>query len=317
MTERRTQLRGALGASQTPGRRLEDKVLRIIEELTDGKAVAFDSRLKGDLGFDSLNMMELCVALEGAFKIIIGESIIKVATVQELIELVRSGGGGQSATIYDIENFPLPKTKKHLQRLKQLMSLSRLLWRFEISGLDNLPTDGRYILCPNHQSHFDGLWIWSAIEGKRFDLNKICCLAKQEHLKSSGSRFMLAVLGGIPIDRSGNVAPAMKRGLDCIKNGYTMLIHPEGTRTLDGKIQKFKGGAAKLAIDAGVPIIPVRIDGAWDIFPPHKKRPKIFRFGSRYPIIISFGKPIKPDGKSVEDLTGLLQGDVEKMGSTK
>ena len=93
-----------------------------------------------------------------------------------------------------------------------------------------------------------------------------------------------------------------------------MLLHPEGTRTLDGKIREFKGGAAKLAIDAGVPLIPVRIEGAWDIFPPHRKIPNIFSRKGRYPISIVFGKPITPDGKSVEELTAMLQNEVERLG---
>jgi len=180
-----------------------------------------------------------------------------------------------------------------------------------VSGLENLPADGRYILCPNHQSYLDSIWIWTAIGHKRVDLRKITCLAAEVFLPS---KFTLAMLGGIPVERNGNTIPAMKRGLACIRDGYTMLIHPEGTRTRDGKMHEFKGGAAKLAIDANVPIIPVRIDGAWDIFPPHKKRPKIFRFGGRYPISITFGKPIEPDGKNIEGLTALVQGEVERLG---
>jgi long-chain acyl-CoA synthetase len=190
------------------------------------------------------------------------------------------------------------------------MRLSRLTWRFDISGLENLPADGKYILCPNHQSYLDSLWIWAAIGHKRVDLRKITCLAAEVFLPS---KFMLAMLGGIPVERNGNTIPAMKRGLACIEQGNTMLIHPEGTRTRDGKMHDFKGGAAKLAIDAAVPVIPVRIDGAWDIFPPNKKRPKIFRFGGRYPISISFGEPIAPGGKSVEDLTAQIQSAVEQL----
>ena len=93
-----------------------------------------------------------------------------------------------------------------------------------------------------------------------------------------------------------------------------MLIHPEGTRTLDGKIQNFKGGAAKLAIDANVPLIPVRIEGAWNIFPPHRKLPRIFGLKGSYPLNISFGKPIEPDGRNVEELTAVLQSEVEGLG---
>jgi 1-acyl-sn-glycerol-3-phosphate acyltransferase len=125
----------------------------------------------------------------------------------------------------------------------------------------------------------------------------------------------LAMVGGIPIERNGNTVPAMTRALKLIKDGYTMLIFPEGTRTRDGKMQKFKGGAAKLAIDANVPLIPVRIEGAWNIFPPHRKRPKIFGWQGSYPLKIKFGEPLLPDIMSVEELTELLQSKVMDLGS--
>ena len=123
-----------------------------------------------------------------------------------------------------------------------------------------------------------------------------------------------AMLGGIPVERGGNTVPAMKRALACIQDGYTMLIHPEGTRTRDGKIHKFKCGAARLAVEADVPLIPVRIEGAWNIFPPHRKRPKIFSLKGGYPLSIVFGKPIEPNGDSVEDLTAVLHDRVKRLG---
>ena len=93
-----------------------------------------------------------------------------------------------------------------------------------------------------------------------------------------------------------------------------MIIFPEGTRSRDGKIHEFKGGAAKLAIDADVPLIPVRIEGAWNIFPPHRKLPRIFGWKGSYPLYISFGEPIFAEGRSVEELTALLQSAVEGLG---
>ena len=288
-------------------------VLQIISSITNKEMAAnitAESNLKYDLVLDSLNMLEMCVEIESKFKVSIEKKLGNVKTVGDIISLIENGGAGKRDVAYNIEDYPLPKTEKHIRRLKLLMRLSRLAWRFDVSGLENLPADGRYILCPNHQSYLDCLWIWTAIGKNRVDLYKICCLAAEVFLPS---KFMLAMLGGIPVERNGNTIPAMKRGLACIQEGYTMLIHPEGTRTRDGKMGEFKGGAAKLSIDAGVPVVPVRIDGAWEIYPPHRKFPKIFRFGKRYPLKISFGEQIKTDGKSVDDLTALIQRAVEQL----
>ena len=296
---------------------VETIVLQIVSDKTNrelAESVTLDSRLKDDLNLDSLTMMEIIVAIEGALKIRIDERMSGVETVRDMVAHIESDGKSEPDTEYNIEDYPLTKAKKHLRWLKLFMWLSRLAWRFKVAGQDNLPVGGRYILCPNHQSHLDGLWIWAAIGRKHIELERVCCLAKQEHVGNRISRFGLSILGGIPVDRSGNTLPAMKRGLTCLQDGYTMLIHPEGTRTRDGNMQEFKGGAAKLAIDADVLIVPVRIEGAWDIFPAHKKLPKVFRFGRRYPIKISFGKPIAPDGKSVEKLTALVQSAVEQLG---
>ncbi|MDR2589977.1 MAG: 1-acyl-sn-glycerol-3-phosphate acyltransferase [Oscillospiraceae bacterium] len=294
------------------GSRIEDILIDIITNNAETENVSLDSHLKYDLGIDSLTMMVICNDIENELNLKIADDLINVETVLNLIEIVKNNN--KNGILYDINNYPLLKTEQHVEKLKKYMKLSKIVWRFNVTGVENIPTGKNYILCPNHQSHFDSLWIWTAIGEKNVDLYKICCLAKQEHLDSSSSRKGLLMLGGIPVDRRGNTVPAMQRALACIKDGYTMLIHPEGTRTLDGKIHEFKGGAAKLAIDANVPLIPVRIEGAWNVFPPHRKRPKIFSWKGSYPLSISFGKPIKPDGKSVEELTVQLQSEVEKLG---
>jgi len=314
MTERRRQKNLNSKSEQTHNRRLEDKVVQIIEKYADDNIVTFDSRLKGELGFDSLTMMELMVELESTFSISIADVIGTAKTVRDIVVLIESGGTAKDGLSYNIEDYPLPKTENDIKKLKRFMRLSRIFWRFNISGLEHIPTIGSYILCPNHQSHYDGLWVWTSIGDKHVDISRICCLAKQEHLDSKRSRSGLVMLGGIPVDRRGNTIPAMKRALECIQDGYTMLVHPEGTRTLDGKIHEFKGGAAKLAVDAGVPLIPVRIEGAWDIYPPHRKAPRIISRRGRYPLYISFGKPIVPHDRTVEELTTILQNEVERLG---
>jgi long-chain acyl-CoA synthetase len=311
LTERaETSLNAKMDAPQRMERDTESVLLNLLAGFAEGQAVTPDSSLKYDLGFDSLTLLELCVALEEAFQMAVADDMGGAETVRDLITLINNGGGKRGA-VYNIEDYPLPKKRRHRAAFRLFMGLSRLVWKFDVSGLENIPAGGRYILCPNHQSYLDSLWIWTAMR-RRVDLRKICCLAAEVFLPA---KFMLSMLGGIPVERQGNTIPAMKRGLDCIQDGYTMLIHPEGTRTRDGAMHEFKGGAAKLAIDAGAALVPVRIDGAWDIFPPGKKLPKICRLGKRHSLKISFGKPLAPEGKSVEELTALLQSEVARLGA--
>ncbi|MCL2722776.1 MAG: 1-acyl-sn-glycerol-3-phosphate acyltransferase [Treponema sp.] len=295
---------------------VEETVLQIVSSLTRTETeenISHNSRLKHDLGFDSLNLLEMCVEIESTLSVSIENKMGSIKTVGDIISLVKNSDDYSHDVEYDIEDYPLAKTNKHLRKLKRFMLLSRFTWYFKVKGLDNLPTDGNYILCPNHQSYYDTFWVLAAIGHKRINLSKICCLAAEMFLPY---KDIMAMLGGIPVERSGNTVPAMNRALACINDGYTMLIFPEGTRTRDRKIHEFKGGAAKLAIDANVPLIPVRIEGAWEIFPPHRKRPKIFGWRGSYPLSIIFGEPISHNDKSIEELTIELQNAVEVLGNS-
>ena len=191
------------------------------------------------------------------------------------------------------------------------------LWKFEILGGENIPLNGNFILAPNHESHLDGLWVWTAIhmgiQNKTIlntvDFAKICCLAKEEHLDSSVSKLFMNLVGGIPVDRSGNTAPALRQCEECLKNGYYVLIHPEGTRTRNGEMNHFKKGAAEMAIRTRTNIIPVTISGAREIFNPENRLPRIFdrKKLSRYKLTISFGKAINPVEKNVCEITTELE----------
>lgn len=281
--------------------------------------VSLKSRLKEDLGLDSLTMFDLCIQLETKFEVSIAGKLGNAHTVGDLIELIKNNDGNKTAMNYNINDYPKVKTKKDIKRLNSLGGFSKKIYKFKVDGIENISTHKNYIFCPNHESHFDALWVWTAIASV-IDLDKICCLAKQEHLESRITRAGLAMSGGIPIDRSGNPTPAMERGLRClIDEKYNMLIHPEGTRTRNGKLGDFKSGAAKLSIKSGVEIIPVCIDGSYNIFPPHKKLPRLFdwKHFRKYPLHIKFGKPIAPDSLNAEELTEQIRKQIENMKTNR
>lgn len=210
---------------------------------------------------------------------------------------------------YQTKAFPEKCRWYHKAVFWILRRLSTVVWNLEVEGLENIPASGKYMICPNHQSHLDGLWVWSAL-GRRFPgADKICCMATYEHLQSKYSHFWMQMLGGIPVNRSGNTLPAIQRCRDCLKKERTcLLIHPEGTRTRDGEIHSFKKGAAMIALETGFPVLPVRITGGYDIFPYMRKTPKWLDIarGKRYKLKIEFMKPILPAGETKESLTEKL-----------
>lgn len=198
--------------------------------------------------------------------------------------------------------------------------VSRFIWHIEVSGLDNVPVKGPFILAPNHESHFDGLWISSYLPASL--RNQFCCLAKQEHFERLTTRLFASLVGAIPVDRQGDALPALRGAAKALSDDRLLLIHPEGTRTRTGELLPFRRGPAKLAIATGVPLIPVRIVGAYNIFPPHRKIPNFFdwkRF-QRRKLKIIFGKPILPSkdekGWAAETrLTEQLRSVVKSLGN--
>jgi len=255
--------------------------------------------------------LEIVVDVETQLNISIANKLGQIKTVNQFIKVAKNSNSSSEENVIDYNEYPLEKTQKDIRKFLRFMKGSKKLWKFEVIGEQNVPKNEQYILCPNHVTHFDGLWVWTAIGAGNFDMNKICCLAKKEHLESGLTKTGLVLMGGIPVDRFGNTVPAMERARQCLDNGYSMLIHPEGTRSKDGKLGEFKHGAAKLAVDTGIKIIPVRIDGAFEIFPRHKKLPKIF---PRKSIKITFSAPIEPQGKAVEEITEMIRKSIVDMG---
>ena len=127
-------------------------------------------------------------------------------------------------------------------------------------------------------------------------------------------------LGGIPVDRSGNTAPAMKRAEELLNQDKTyMIIHPEGTRSRSGKLGEFKLGAAQLAKDVGIKIVPVCINGAYEIYPPKAKLPHCFNWKKwqRYPLTITFGKAIEVGDKTKEEITEQIKSFIVEQKMEK
>jgi 1-acyl-sn-glycerol-3-phosphate acyltransferase len=112
--------------------------------------------------------------------------------------------------------------------------------------------------------------------------------------------------GFVAIDRSGNraqVAHAMRLAKAAIDEGTSVWIAPEGTRSPDGRLGKFKKGGFVLALAAGAPIVPMCIDGSRLIIPKKTRR---VRRGQR--VQVTFGAPIAVAGRTVESLTDELRG---------
>jgi 1-acyl-sn-glycerol-3-phosphate acyltransferase len=287
-----------------------EMVSQIVARLNfSGNSFDEKTRLIDDLGFDSLSIIEFCLTVEKKTGKDISHIIKPNITIAEIVSILESGDDSAHGSETEIVRYPRSKGLFEKALFACIKPLVKTLYRYEVKGLDNIPQNGNYILCPNHQTHIDSLWVLIHLPKEHFP--KFCCMAKKEHTENILGRTMLKVAGGIPVDRFGNSGPAFRRCLEQLHKGAVLLIHPEGTRTDDGNMKEFKNGAAKLAIDSGCPIVPVRIEGGYEIFPKDKPLPKVIKLekGSigRHGLNISFGTPITPENHDIESLTNELK----------
>ena len=147
-----------------------------------------------------------------------------------------------------------------------------ILWvsrvRVELNGMEHIDTRGSCILMSNHQSNFDiPVLLGSLAVQTRW-------LAKAELFKIPIFGHAMRRSGFISIDRSNRESAfkSLKEAAETIRAGTSVLIFPEGTRSDDGRIKPFKKGGFVLAVDAAVPVVPIVIDGTFEVMPKQRLR---------------------------------------------
>ena len=156
---------------------------------------------------------------------------------------------------------------------KRVISLLIRPWLGKCTGIENVPKKEGAILAANHSSYLDHLIIGCNIVPKTNRHAKF--LAKKEHFEAFFERQWHKYLQAIPIDRQAGGEEALKEAIKRLKKGSLIMVYPEGTRTLTGKMNKGKTGAVRLALAAKVPIIPMGITNTFKILPKGKRIPKL------------------------------------------
>ncbi len=177
--------------------------------------------------------------------------------------------------------------------------LGVVLYRIRVENRELVPASGGALVLSNHQSNFDPVLVGLACD------RRLNFLARQSLFHIPGFRQLIEVLDAIPIDREGTGLSGLKETLRRLKRGELVLIFPEGTRTTDGAVGRLKPGFCALARRAGVPLVPMAIDGAYAAWPRRQPLPRLGK------IRIVFGKPIEP--AEIERLDdGQLLAEVEE-----
>jgi 1-acyl-sn-glycerol-3-phosphate acyltransferase len=147
--------------------------------------------------------------------------------------------------------------------------LFRLFYRITCKGREHLPYSGAAIYAANHQSHFDPPAIGSMLR------ERPCAFVAQSGLFAfKPFAWMISYFGSIPLDRGTKGTDAMRAAIGALKAGKCLLIFPEGTRCEDGEMAEFLPGVLMLARRTGAAVVPVAIDGTYDVWPRSRRLPR-------------------------------------------
>jgi 1-acyl-sn-glycerol-3-phosphate acyltransferase len=183
-------------------------------------------------------------------------------------------------------------------------------WRPHVEGIEHIPVTGGAVFAGNHLSVADELFLGSVVP------RHLAFWAKSEYFVGKGvggflTKKMMEGLGAIKVERAGGRAAltAFDGAIPVLKAGDMVAVYPEGTRSPDGRLYRGRTGAARLAVAAGVPIIPVGMLGTEKVQPIGQPYPKLVGWGK---VTVKIGKPIDTEGRS-EDRTSLRKLTDEVM----
>jgi 1-acyl-sn-glycerol-3-phosphate acyltransferase len=192
-------------------------------------------------------------------------------------------------------------------------AIKPMLWNEtapSVHGLDNL--DGLrapVMFISNHSSHLDATLILTTLPPKW--RNKTAAAAAKDYFFDVWwrSAFTALVYGGFPIERGGGER-ATQKARELIRDGWNLIVFPEGTRSSDGWVQRFRHGTARLAIEMDMPVVPIAIVGAYAAMPKGRSWPK----KGRPPIRVRYGRPLHPqEGETHQELSLRMQHAIAEL----
>jgi long-chain acyl-CoA synthetase len=259
--------------------------------------------LELDLGLDSLARVELVVSLETAFSMKLAETFVsEIQTVEELIMKIKERGAVQDAHFESSSMWDMLHKEPDFHDIKKVgfhhnffelalftiilgfvKLMCKLCFKLKVEGIENLPEKRPYIITPNHASYIDGFAVAAALPMSIF--KHLYSLGLQKYFRGPVEYFA-KLAHVIPIDRETYLHKAIQISFYVLKNGKSLLIFPEGSRSFDGEIMEFKKGVGILALEYNAPLIPTYIKGSFEVLARGTVMPRFKE------VKIIFGKPI-------------------------
>jgi len=300
------------------------------------EAVRGGANLELDLGLDSMERIELLARLEARFGHALPEETAQgIYTVHELVEAFRPAAGKCGTDEADawrrlLHDAPAEDpaftellrerptfTRLAFVALKAVRAAAGMVLGLRVAGREHLPADGAYVLCPNHPSFLDPFVVSSVLPWRTF--SRSFFVGASDYFGGRLRARIARMIRVVPIDPDTNLVRAMQAGYHGLSHGRVLILFPEGERSIDGDVKRFKRGAALLARHAGVPIVPVALDGMHEVW-PRGRAPRWAKLlpGAGTRLRVRFGRPLSPPEAAAGEqadaaFTERLQAEVEDM----
>jgi 1-acyl-sn-glycerol-3-phosphate acyltransferase len=188
---------------------------------------------------------------------------------------------------------------KYLQIIARLGTT--LLFQLKTTGSENVPKTGGVLLVANHQSYLDPVLV--AVHLRR----PVSFLAKSELFENPYFGWFIRMLHAFPVRQGEGDVGAVKEVIRRLQEGNVLNIYPEGSRTQTGELAPLEKGVALIIRRAGVPVVPIAIEGSYAAWPKDRK---LFH---AHPIRLKYGKPINFDGKRSDEILQTLESRLKEM----
>ncbi|RPI24105.1 MAG: hypothetical protein EHM61_18035 [Acidobacteria bacterium] len=287
--------------------------------------------LELDLGFDSLERVELLSNLQDALQVHVpDESAAEILTVGELADALRarvgaedSGETREAASSWQ-EILAKPLREDDSEQLRQVLApkpvaefllyvaalvthlLTKVLFRFRVHGLEKLPREYPFVICPNHLSYLDPFFVVCALPYPV--IKRLFFLGYSDYFRDGVLGFLGRAIKVIPVDPDKQLRQALRLAAEGLKRRHILCVFPEGERSIDGELKPFRRGPAILASEFRLPAVPAALKGTFEVWPRGVSR---MRF---HPVSLCFGDPVTPaEGETYEEFNARLAAAVRKL----
>jgi len=279
-----------------------------LKERYPDRALGLDMSPQLDLQIDSLGWVGLTLELEQRFGVSLpAAAVSRVLSLRDLMTEVRRAETEAGTTPAPAEATAPPRQRLPMRAIGALLYavnrlLVRTLYRLDVEGADRLPADRCLTITPNHLSYLDPLVIAAALPG---GVLRETYWAGWVGVMYAGpiSRFVSRATRVFPVDPDQDLAGAIGTARALLDRGSSVVWFPEGRRSPTGELLPFRPGVGVLLKESNCLVVPARISGTYEAWPPRRRRPRI---GGALRVV--FGEPV-----SIDTLRTEGTGDTDEL----